>query len=44
MILDATCVPDDIPYPGDLRLPNEAREVTETINDKLFKLASPEVV
>ena len=30
-------MPDDIPYPVDLRLPNEAREVTETINDKLFK-------
>ena len=30
-------MPDDIPYPVDLRLPNEAREVTETINDKHFK-------
>jgi hypothetical protein len=37
LILDATCVPDDIPYPVDLRLLNEAREVTETIIDKLFK-------
>ena len=45
MILDATCVPDDIPYPDDLRLLNVgeafsagvAREVTETIIDKLFK-------
>jgi hypothetical protein len=26
LILDATCVPDDIPYPVDLRLLNEARE------------------
>ncbi len=30
-------MPDDIPYPVNLRLPNETREVTETINDKLFK-------
>jgi len=37
LILDATCVPDDIPYPVDLRLLNEAREVTETIIDMLFK-------
>jgi hypothetical protein len=37
LILDATCVPDDIPYPVDLRLLNEAREVTETIIDALFK-------
>jgi hypothetical protein len=45
LLLDATCVADDIPYPVDLRLPNVddafsagvAREVTETIIDKLFK-------
>ena len=37
LMLDATCVPDDIPYPVDLRLLNEAREITETIIDKLFK-------
>ena len=45
MILDATCVPDDIPYPVDLRLLNVgeafsagvARELTETIIDELFK-------
>jgi hypothetical protein len=37
LILDATCVPDDIPYPVDLRLLNEARELTETIIDELFK-------
>ena len=37
LILDATCVPDDIPYPVDLRLLNEAREVTEIIIDNLFK-------
>ncbi|MFM7087698.1 MAG: IS5 family transposase [Cyanobium sp.] len=37
LILDATCVPDDIPYPVDLRLLNEAREVTEKIIDELFK-------
>jgi hypothetical protein len=37
LILDATCVPEDIPYPVDLRLLNEAREVTEKIIDDLFK-------
>ncbi|QPN71097.1 IS5 family transposase [Synechococcus sp. CBW1108] len=37
LILDATCVPDDIPYPVDLRLLNEAREATEKIIDALFK-------
>ena len=37
LILDATCVPDDIPYPVDLRLLNEARETTEEIIDELFK-------
>ena len=45
LILDATCVPDDIPYPVDLRLLNVgeafsagvARELTETIIDELFK-------
>jgi IS5 family transposase len=37
LILDATCVPEDIPYPVDLRLLNEAREVTEKIIDELFK-------
>jgi IS5 family transposase len=37
LILDATCVPDDIPYPVDLRLLNEGRETTEAIIDELFK-------
>ena len=37
LILDATCVPDDIPYPVDLRLLNDARETTEKIIDELFK-------
>lgn len=37
LILDATCVPDDIPYPVDLRLLNEARETTEAVIDGLFK-------
>ncbi|MFN9610819.1 MAG: hypothetical protein ACK546_01500 [bacterium] len=37
LILDATCVPDDIPYPVDLRLLDEARESTEKIIDKLFE-------
>jgi len=37
LILDATCVPDDIPYPVDLRLLDEARETTEKVIDELFK-------
>jgi IS5 family transposase len=37
LILDATCVPDDIPYPVDLRLLDESRETTEKVNDELFK-------
>ena len=31
LILDATCVPDDIPYPVDLRLLAESRETTEKV-------------
>jgi IS5 family transposase len=45
LILDAKCVPDDIPYPVDLRLLNVgevlsavvAREVTEATIDELLK-------
>lgn len=37
LILDATCVPDDIPYPVDLRLLDEARGITEKVIDELFK-------
>jgi len=37
LILDATCVPDDIPYPVDLRLLTESRETTEKDIDELFK-------
>jgi hypothetical protein len=37
LILDATCVPDDIPYPVDLRLLAESREITEKVIDELFK-------
>jgi IS5 family transposase len=36
LILDATCVPDDIPYSVDLRLLDEARESTDKIIDPLF--------
>jgi transposase, IS5 family len=35
LILDATCAPEDIPYPSDLRLLNEARETTEYVIDNL---------
>ena len=37
LILDATCVPDDIPYPVDLRLLAESRQITEKVIDELFK-------
>ena len=37
LIFDATCVPDDIPYPADLRLLAESRETTEKVIDELFK-------
>jgi IS5 family transposase len=37
LILDATCVPDDIPYPVDLTLLAESRETTEKVIDELFK-------
>jgi hypothetical protein len=37
LVLDATCVPDDIPYPVDLRLLDDSRETTEKMIDELFK-------
>ena len=37
LILDATCVPDDIPFPVDMKLLNEARETTELVIDALFE-------
>lgn len=37
LILDATCVPDDIPYPVDLRLLAESRETAEKVINELFK-------
>jgi len=35
LLLDATCCPSDIHYPTDIGLLNHARELTETIIDKL---------
>ena len=37
LLLDATCIPQDIRYPTDLSLLNEAREKTEIIIDRLYK-------
>jgi hypothetical protein len=37
LLIDATCVPQDIRYPTDLSLLNEAREKTEKVIDKLRK-------
>jgi len=39
LILDATCAPQDIKYPTDLNLLNEAREKTEEVIDILYKAA-----
>ena len=36
MVLDATCAPADIRYPGDLSLLNEARENTEKMIETLW--------
>jgi len=42
MLLDATCFPADIQYPTDIRLLNDARELTEQIIDGLHsQLAQP---
>lgn len=37
LILDATCCPQDIRYPTDIGLMNQAREITEKIIDQLYK-------
>lgn len=37
LILDATCAPQDIRYPTDLTLLNEAREILERYITKVFK-------
>jgi hypothetical protein len=37
LLLDATCVPQDIRFPTDLSLLNEAREKTEEIIDLLYE-------
>lgn len=36
LLMDATCAPEDIRFPNDLGLLNEAREVTEAIVDGLW--------
>ena len=37
LLLDATCIPQDIRYPTDLSLLNEAREKTEKVIDRLYE-------
>lgn len=37
LLMDATCAPEDIRFPNDLSLLNEAREVTEAIVDRLWE-------
>jgi hypothetical protein len=36
LLMDATCAPEDIRFPNDLSLLNEAREVTEAVVDALW--------
>lgn len=36
LLMDATCAPEDIRFPNDLSLLNEAREVTEAVIDALW--------
>jgi hypothetical protein len=36
LIIDATCAPEDIRYPTDVGILNEAREITELLIDKLW--------
>ena len=38
LVLDATCAPSDIRYPGDLSLLNEARENTEQMLEELYEM------
>lgn len=40
MIIDATCTPGDIRYPTDLSLLSEAREISESLIDHLWKSES----
>ena len=37
LLLDATCCPQDIRYPTDIGLLNQARELTEEAIDKMYK-------
>ena len=37
LMVDGTCVPADIAYPTDLRVPNHAREIAEYIIDVLHE-------
>ena len=42
MIIDATCAPEDMKYPTDLGLLNDAREITEQVIDNLWETISSE--
>ena len=42
LLLDATCIPQDIRHPTDISLLNEAREKTERIIDKLHAASGKE--
>jgi hypothetical protein len=37
LLMDATCIPEDIRYPHDVTLLDKARRKTETIIDTMFK-------
>jgi hypothetical protein len=42
LIIDATCVPEDIRHPTDVSLLNDAREHTERVIDQLWELSGKE--
>lgn len=41
LVIDATCVPEDMKYPTDLGLLNDAREISERIIDRLWEDGRP---
>jgi len=41
LLMDATCIPEDIRYPHDVTLLDEARQKTEMIIDTMYEKAAP---
>ena len=44
LIVDATCAPEDMKYPTDLGVLNDAREITEQVIDNLWEAGDPTVM